>query len=282
MNDLVKILDNYSGFRNISRKIDILKKHTQPDKIVIMLCINGSARFNVRFSEYRMTRNSFLAIAPGLPFYCLEISEDCMIDIVVINERIFDKMAHGLIKFYFYRILYMNPLLEIPEDKVEICANIHAYLKSFVNGQEKNYFKKHITMKFLDIMFYEVCNIILQTPDNRASKDRHKDEITGKFIKLLVQDFRKNRKVEYYAAKLNITPKYLSAIVKAATGKPATAWIDDYTVLEAKTLLRTSASTIQEISYDLGFSTPSHFAKFFKDKTGVTPTEARNSQEFLY
>lgn len=76
---------------------------------------------------------------------------------------------------------------------------------------------------------------------------------------------------------MNITPKYLSAIIKETTGRPASAWIDDYTVVEARELLTNSDETIQQISYDLGFSSPSHFAKFFRDRTGQKPKEARIS-----
>ncbi len=283
MENLVKIFDNYScNGNNISHFLSSRKKSSYPDMIIIMLCLKGHARINVRFAEYDMKENTFLAIAPGIPFYCIEESCDFKVDIIAIQEHIFDKLSHGIIKFYFYRILYGMPFLKIPEEKMEMCMKIHSYLKNFIEYENDNFFKKQITAKFLDILFFEACNIILHTPDKRSSRARHKDEVTGRFIKMVGQNFRKNRKVEFYADKLNITPKYLSAILKITTGKTATRWIEDYTILEAKTLLRTGTATIQEISYDLGFTTPSHFAKFFKDRTGITPTEARNSQDLLY
>lgn len=282
MENLVKIFDNYSaGGRNLEGFLSG-KKNSYPDMIIIMLCLKGNARINVRFAEYVMKENTFLAIAPGIPFYSIGESSDFRIDIIAIQEHVFDKLSHGIIKFYFYRILYDNPFLKIPAEKMKMCMKIHYYLKNFVEQENDNFFKKQITAKFLDILFFEACNIILHKPDTRSSRARHKDEVTGRFIKMVEQNFRKNRKVEFYADKLNITPKYLTAILKITTGKTATKWIDDYTILEAKTLLRTGTATIQEISYDLGFTTPSHFAKFFKDRTGITPTEARNSQDLLY
>ena len=75
---------------------------------------------------------------------------------------------------------------------------------------------------YLNIFFYEACNIMLREPQNPAdTKSRHKDEISSQFIKHLEHNIRKSRKVEFYARLMNITPKYLSAIIKETTGRPA-------------------------------------------------------------
>ena len=46
-------------------------------------------------------------------------------------------------------------------------------------------------------------------------------------------------------------------------------------MLEAKKMLRNTDESIQTISFDLNFATPSHFSKFFRSKTGMTPKEFR-------
>lgn len=276
MDDIVKIFDNYSGNRKFSFKVTLDQKRALSDKIVILLCFEGWAKINVGFRDYTMKKNSFLAIAPGIPFFCREISDDFKVDILVIREEVFNRLSYGVIRLYFYRIMYIDPLLEMPEEKMRMCMNIHYYLKDFINEND-NYFKPQLIAKFMDILFYEACNAILHKSAKNGRKDRHRDEIMARYIKLVDENFRRHRKLEFYADKMNITAKYLSAVIKSATGRTATQWLDDYTLLEAKTLLRSSTATIQEISYELGFSTPSHFAKFFRDRTGVSPKDARNS-----
>ena len=274
MDDIIRIYDNYSGGARFNQAPSSLNKYLINDTIVILLCLKGQARFNVRFKEYLLTENSFIAIGAGIPFYYTEKSDDITVNIITITESGFDKLVQGLIKIYFNRMLNESPLHSIPEEKMKMCGYIHEYLKNFVKTND-NYFKKQIIRSYLNILFYESCNIMLHEPNNRLPRDRHKEDIAENFIRLLEKNFRNSRKVEFYAKELNITPKYLSATVKESTGKTASAWIDEYTIMEARTMLRNGTSTIQEISYDLGFSTPSHFSKFFKDKTGRTPKQER-------
>ncbi len=83
--------------------------------------------------------------------------------------------------------------------------------------------------------------------------------------------------VGFYADKLCLTPKYLSKLIRNATGRSAPEWIDAYVILEAKNMLKYSNATIKEIVFRLNFPNQSVFYKFFKARTGMTPTEYRNS-----
>ena len=114
-------------------------------------------------------------------------------------------------------------------------------------------------------------SLAVSTPQSRM---RH-EQLSDDFFRLLSRHHRRERAVGFYADRMNLTPKYLSSVIKAATGRTASAWIDDYTLAVARNLLRASDMSIQQISYDLGFATPSHFAKFIKDNTGLTPKEVR-------
>ena len=79
--------------------------------------------------------------------------------------------------------------------------------------------------------------------------------------------------MSFYAQQLYITTKYLSNIVKEATGRSAAQWIDEFVILEAKNLLRFSGKTIKQVSYELNFSNQSAFGKYFKLITGMSPSE---------
>ena len=96
---------------------------------------------------------------------------------------------------------------------------------------------------------------------------------------MVESEFKENRQVEDYAAKIGITSKHLAHVIKKTTGKYPSEWMDNYVLLESKRMLRSSDESIQSISYDLNFATPSHFGKFFKTRTGMTPKEFRNSMK---
>lgn len=74
---------------------------------------------------------------------------------------------------------------------------------------------------------------------------------------------------------LNMSPHYLSDLLKAETGKSAKEHIDLSTVNKAKTLLLQSKQSISEVAYEMGFEYPNHFSKVFKAKTGFSPSDFR-------
>ena len=97
------------------------------------------------------------------------------------------------------------------------------------------------------------------------------------FIKLVSEYHTSHRNVGFYADKLCLTPKYLSRVVRDVTGRSAPEWIDAFVILEAKNLLKYSGLAIKEIVYKLSFPNQSVFYKFFKSRTGMTPSEYRHS-----
>jgi len=68
----------------------------------------------------------------------------------------------------------------------------------------------------------------------------------------------------------------LSAAIKEASGKTAGDWMTEMLMLEAKVLLQDKQLTIAQIADQLKFIDPSHFGKFFKAQTGVSPLAFRN------
>lgn len=81
--------------------------------------------------------------------------------------------------------------------------------------------------------------------------------------------------VKYCAEHVNLSPNYLSDLLKKETGKNTKEHIDYYLLEKAKTLLLSSELNINEIAYDLGFEYPKSFSKLFKKKIGLTPSEYR-------
>ena len=86
--------------------------------------------------------------------------------------------------------------------------------------------------------------------------------------------YEKNTVAEY-AAMLAVSPNHLNKCVKSATGKSAQDLLSEMVLLEAKVLLRQTTLTVNEIAWKIGKEDPSDFIRFFKSKTGQTPTEYR-------
>src|SRR5438067_72660 len=96
--------------------------------------------------------------------------------------------------------------------------------------------------------------------------------------KLVDEHFHKERQLAFYADKLAMTVDRLNDHVKRATGITAGHLIRQRVLTEAKRQLVFTSQPIHEIAYDLAFSDPSHFARFFRKQTGTTPHEFRDGR----
>jgi AraC family transcriptional regulator, transcriptional activator of pobA len=82
--------------------------------------------------------------------------------------------------------------------------------------------------------------------------------------------------VNFMASQLNLSPKYLSDLLKTETGKTALELIHLRVISEAKNLLVAGDRSITEIAYRLGFENPPYFSRLFKKETGMSPKEFMN------
>ena len=96
--------------------------------------------------------------------------------------------------------------------------------------------------------------------------------------KLVEEHFHKERQLAFYADKLAMTVDRLNDHVKRATGVTVGHLIRQRVLTEAKRQLVFTSQPIHEIAYDLAFSDPSHFARFFRKQTGTTPHEFRTAR----
>jgi AraC family transcriptional activator of pobA len=110
--------------------------------------------------------------------------------------------------------------------------------------------------------------------ENHQILDRLETLLTGWFNNddLLTQGLPS---VQYIAEKLNISPNYLSGLLKILTGRNTQQHIQDKMIEKAKEKISTTELSVSEISYALGFDHPQSFSRLFKSKTGLSPLEFR-------
>ena len=93
---------------------------------------------------------------------------------------------------------------------------------------------------------------------------------------LVEEHFRHERQLSFYAGKLAMTPDRLNDHVKRAAGVTAGHLIRQRVLTEAKRQLVFTNQPIHEIAHDLTFADPSHFARFFRKQTGISPQAFRD------
>lgn len=134
-------------------------------------------------------------------------------------------------------------------------------------------------MCIMQAALYEMVDIQQRISDTRNIVRTRKEEIMARFLLAVSEHFREQRQVSFYADMLCITPKHLSTVVKEVSGRTAGNWIENYVVMEAKVMLRTTDLPVQEIANRLNFLNQSFFGKYFKHLTGVSPSQFRKQTE---
>lgn len=107
-------------------------------------------------------------------------------------------------------------------------------------------------------------------------------QLLKKYQAVIEENFRTVHQVSDYASMLSVSPGHLREVIKAQSGKPAIAHIQERMVLEARRMLFHTEYSLKEIGYDLGFSDASYFSRFFKRETGATPAEYRTLTREMY
>lgn len=123
---------------------------------------------------------------------------------------------------------------------------------------------------------------------NPIVEGKRNSQIVKTFKQLLELEFKKiiekqqvdiNIQVQYFAEKMNLHPNYLNSVIKSKTGRTVNEWISSRTIAASKLLLINTTYSTKEISYKLGFSEPTHFSRFFKKQTQLSPSKFRESNK---
>lgn len=246
------------------------------DWLLLVVCKSGEVSATVDVTPRRMGPSSIMVLRPGHTISECKESDDFDGFYIVVQEEKINELLPSLHYVVPYSIHYnANPIIEITAEELEAQTLIYEMLQRQIKF-EYRIFNNMALGSLCELLFYNTLGIYA----SRVSNDGHisrREELLSNFIELIEKNFRKERAVNFYAEKLFVTPKHLSAVLKEISGKTAGEWIDHRVILEAKLLLRTTGMNIQEISLALNFSNQSFFGKYFKHLTGMSPREYRVS-----
>ena len=98
----------------------------------------------------------------------------------------------------------------------------------------------------------------------------------GRLYMYIEQFYRKEKKVNFYAKKLDLSTKHLNELTKSTLGITVSRLIQNRIILEAKREIILDEYTIYQIAYNLGYNDPAYFSRFFKKETGISPKAYQN------
>ena len=234
----------------------------------------GSINLQVGLSHHLIEAPAMISLAPSMIRSFRKSSEVMKMDIVFFKDSFLLEGNPNLFFLMEYDF-FENSELSV----IRLADNLHTKIKTIfelirLNQLSSGHHLTAICRSYIMVLIFEMDTW------HRNLKSDKKGQIYplfAQFKKLLRNNYMQHKKLEFYAGHLNVTAKYLSAVIKKHTGKSAVQWIDESITLEAKVLLQNPRFTVSQISNLLHFSDQSTFGKFFKANTGTTPVQYRKA-----
>ena len=243
----------------------------------ILFCVSGSMRVRLNLREFSLRAGSVLVVTPGAIGECLAVGDDCRIGIIAFTgTRYFDGIDKGF-SMMFSKYLAGNSLIALSHDEMGELVAIYGAMHRKL-AQPDFRFKREAMLGYMQVLFCCGYQWMLKYREGNAPAGHkpRQQQLFDRFLDLVAQHYTEQRSISFYAGLMCLTPKYLSAAVRQASGRNAGEWIKDYVVLEAKALLKSRLYTVQQVGDRLHFANASFFAKYFRAATGLSPRQYIN------
>jgi AraC family transcriptional regulator, transcriptional activator of pobA len=249
----------------------------------ITLFLNTAAAFEIYTDTSKNSVNgSTLQLLPPFQLVSLMVPKELLqiLKGYTLNFT-FDFVSTGIAQpiflreFPFFNISNLNTHFDLEPVVTE--KLIYLFEKMLYEYEQNQYRSKQILLGYLWVLLNE-CKIIYDEAMEKLGKQekpKPSKQLFDSFQNLVATNLSQYSKVEEFADMLFVTPNHLTQSIKETSGKSPKEFITQRRLLEAKTLLLNSTNTVSEISYLLNFSEPTHFTKFFKKETSLTPIEFR-------
>lgn len=246
------------------------------DAFIIGVGTEGETSVSFNLHEFRLKKDSMFIFTPK---NILQVNSQQYFkaDVIAISP---DFMRRIIIDIKNMMPLFLkfveNPTLALTPEESRSMRGMIAQIERETRGPE-THFSFDIVSGLIAATIHKVGDImyhyLAEHPEGQNNSHNRAEEYFKQFTHLLGEHFREERSVGFYARQLCITPKYLTTLIKRISGQSVSEWIDNYVILEAKTLLKYSTMSIQEIAYYLNFPNQSFFGSYFKRNTGMSPSQ---------
>ncbi len=252
------------------------------DFYVISMKRNMNARFKYGQQAFDFDEGVLFCMAPGQVFG-IEFDKEAKQKpsgwmILIHPDFLWNTPLAKTIRQYEYFDYSVNEALYLSDKEENMMTGIARYMEQeYHNNMDK--FSQNVMIAQLELLltyaerFYQ-RQFITRKISNHEILQRLEEELNAWFKR---DDLNGLPTVAYMAGALNVSPGYLSGLLKTLTGQSTQQHIHNKLIELAKDKLSTTSKSVSEIAYELGFEHLQSFSKLFKSKTNVSPLEFRQS-----
>lgn len=246
--------------------------------ICIAVVCSGSVKAVVNGKHCDLRNNSILVVNEESVITSMKCSKACMGYLVSFSQKFINKSVLDVAdSMKLGMICNQSPCITVNENDIEHLHRIAGALSDVVSVSGRYVYDDKMIMSLFTSVFYMFMSLLNGANGESVSKRRkvRSESVMQQFISILAEECERERSVEYYANRLDITPKYLTLICKNTMGRNASSIIDEAVVRKSKELLMQQGLSIKDISDRLNFVSQSFFGKYFKQRVGISPSRYR-------
>lgn len=241
---------------------------------IFVLCMGGQAKASVNLNHVTVRENDVITLTPGTIFQIHGLEGDLKIYFLGFSSQY---MGHSdQTRSMLETILFTlgRPVISL---RPEGARMLEEYLCFLINLYERlpEKMRPEITPNLFADIHKGISILYKSRSDGKLSVTKG-EQLCRSFTQLVLLHYGKIRNVSWYAEKLGITHAYLCSTVKQVMGRTCGDIISDMVIMDAKSQLKSTHLSIQDISDSLHFANMSFFGKYFKRYVGMSPLEYRN------
>jgi len=244
-------------------------------QVLLVLCNGGNGYGAINLHPIHLQKDTLLIALPSQIAESNKVDENFKGTFLVMSEHFLSRINIGDV-YLFHKQVENNPIYQLDERTAVTFRALIDLTHNLMLSGDSGSSTEEIFSLISRLFYILIGQIINPSSDSQETGQRH-GEVMMQFLQLLRRHYREHRDVGFYADKMNISAKYMTTLVKKASGKSAIQWIEDYVILEAKAQLSSTVNTVQQIAFDLNFPSQSLFGRYFKRAVGMSPSDYRAS-----
>lgn len=261
---------------NSASEMEIFRFPSRLNALIIGVGTEGETSLTSNLQEFRLKKDSLFIFSPK---HILQVQSNNRFKahLIVIAPDFLKRINIDTKRMMPLFLQFGSlPCMELTHAESQSLRSFISMVEQELKGSETD-FSSEIIGGLIAATIYKVGDILThyltEHPEVDSSIHNRAEEYFRQFTELLGEHYKHERSVGFYARQLCITPKYLTTLIKRISGKSVSEWIDNYVILEAKTLLKYSNMSVQEIAYYLNFPNQSFFGSYFKRNAGMSPSQ---------
>ena len=261
---------------NSASEMEIFRFPSRLNALIIGVGTEGETSLTSNLQEFRLKKDSLFIFSPK---HILQVQSNNRFKahLIVIAPDFLKRINIDTKRMMPLFLQFGSlPCMELTHAESQSLRSFISMVEQELKGSETD-FSSEIIGGLIAATIYKVGDILThyltEHPEVDSPIHNRAEEYFRQFTELLGEHYKHERSVGFYARQLCITPKYLTTLIKRISGKSVSEWIDNYVILEAKTLLKYSNMSVREIAYYLNFPNQSFFGSYFKRNAGMSPSQ---------